>query len=88
MRSFIIIAALAMLAAGTYGGAHGLAGGGKIKLRHVAGGLALTIGAAPTLAGAAAAEGLSLYAGRGVIYTAFFVGLFAAAVLALNLKKA
>ena len=46
MQLFIIIAALAMLAAGTYGGAHGLAGGGKIKPRHVFGGLALTIGAA------------------------------------------
>ena len=34
----------------------------------------------------AAAEGVSLYADRGVIYTALFVGVFGAAVLALNLK--
>ena len=36
---------------------------------------------------AAAAEGVSLYAGRGLIYTALLVGVFAAAVLALNLRK-
>ena len=37
---------------------------------------------------AAAAEALSFYAARGLIYTVLFVGVFAAAVLALNLKKA
>ena len=36
----------------------------------------------------AAAEALSFYAARGLIYTVLFVGVFAAAVLALNLKKA
>ena len=45
MKAFFIIAAVAILAAGTYGGAHGLAGGNKIKFRHVLGGLGLTIGA-------------------------------------------
>ena len=37
---------------------------------------------------AAAAEGVSCYAGRGMIYTVLFVGLFAAPILFLNLKKA
>ena len=37
---------------------------------------------------AAAAEGVSYYAGRGMIYTVLFVGVFALGVLALNLKKA
>ena len=37
---------------------------------------------------AAAAEGVSCYAGRGMIYTVLFVGVFGAAVLTLNLKKA
>ena len=36
----------------------------------------------------AAAEGVSYYAGRGMIYTVLFVGVFALGVLALNLKKA
>ena len=35
---------------------------------------------------AAAAEGVSLYADRGVIYTVLFVGVFGMAVLAVNLK--
>ena len=48
----------------------------------------LLLGAAFAFASAAAAEGVSLYAARGVIYTVLFVGLFAAAVLLLNLKKA
>ena len=34
----------------------------------------------------AAAEGVSLYADRGVIYTVLFVGVFGMAVLAVNLK--
>lgn len=38
-------------------------------------------------AASAAAEGVSLYAGRGMIYTVLFVGLFAAAVLLLNVRK-
>ncbi len=37
---------------------------------------------------AAAAEGVSFFAGRGMIYTVLFVGLFGAAVLLVNLKKA
>ena len=41
-----------------------------------------------SFAAAAAAEGVSLYAGRGPIYTVLFVGLFALGIAALNLKKA
>ena len=39
-------------------------------------------------ASASAAEAVSYAAGRGMIYTVLFVGLFGAALLALNLKKA
>ena len=48
----------------------------------------LLLPAALAFALAAAAEGVSWYAGRGMIYTVLFVGVFGAAVLALNLKKA
>ena len=48
----------------------------------------LLLPAALAFALAAAAESVSWYAGRGMIYTVLFVGVFGAAVLALNLKKA
>ena len=48
----------------------------------------LLLPAALAFALAAAAEGVSWYAGRGMIYTVLFVGVFGAAVLVLNLKKA
>ena len=48
----------------------------------------LALVAALAFALAAASEAVSLYAGRGLIYTVLFVGVFGAAVLALNLKKA
>lgn len=79
--SLRLAAAVAMIAASVFG-AFTVTEAFRARRRA-----ALPIGAALSFAAAAAAEGLSLYAGRGVIYTAFFVGLFAAAVLALNLKK-
>lgn len=48
----------------------------------------LTVPSALAFALAAAGEAVSLYAGRGMIYTVLFVGLFAAPIFALNLKKA
>ena len=48
----------------------------------------LLLSSALAFALAAAAEGVSWYAGRGMIYTVLFVGVAAAAVLALNLRKA
>ena len=51
-------------------------------------GLRLHLPASLALASAAAAEGISLYAGRGLIYTVLFVGVFAAGVILANLGKA
>jgi len=51
-------------------------------------GLRLLLPAAFAAAFTAIGEGVSLYAGRGLIYTVLFVGVFAAGVFALNLKKA
>ena len=51
-------------------------------------GLRLLLPASLAFAFAAAGEGISLYAGRGLIYTVLFVGIFAAGVIGLNLKKA
>ncbi|MBR0040403.1 MAG: hypothetical protein IJP64_03385 [Oscillospiraceae bacterium] len=48
----------------------------------------LLLGAALAFVLAAAAEGISFWAGRGMIYTVLFVGVFGAAVLALNVRKA
>lgn len=48
----------------------------------------LLLPAALSLAAAAAGEIVSWNAGRGLIYTLLFVGVFAAGVIALNLKKA
>lgn len=51
-------------------------------------GLRLLLPAALSLAAAAAGEAVSLYAGRGLLYTALFVGVFSAGVILLNLRKA
>ncbi|MBR0208372.1 MAG: hypothetical protein IJQ43_05710 [Oscillospiraceae bacterium] len=51
-------------------------------------GVRILLPAALAFVFAALAECLSVHAARGPIYTVLFVGLFAAAVLALNLKKA
>ena len=48
----------------------------------------LRLGTAFAFALSAAAEGVSLYAGRGLIYTVLFVGIFGALILALNIRKA
>ena len=48
----------------------------------------LLLGSALAFALAAAAEGVSFAAGRGMIYTALFTAIFGAGVLALNGKKA
>lgn len=51
-------------------------------------GASLLIPAALSFLLAAAAEGVSYGAGRGMIYTVLFVGVFGAAVFVLNLRKA
>ncbi len=48
----------------------------------------LLLPAGLAFAAAAAAEGVSLYAGRDLIYTALFTAIFALALALLNLKKA
>ena len=50
-------------------------------------GSALRLFALFGFAASVGAEGVSLCAGRGLIYTVLFVGIFAAAVLLLNLRK-
>lgn len=51
-------------------------------------GLRLLLPAALAVALSAIGESVSLAAGRGLIYTVLFVGIFAAGVIGLNLKKA
>ena len=51
-------------------------------------GLRLLLPASLAVLFSAIGEGVSLYAGRGLIYTVLFVGIFAAGIIALNLKKA
>ena len=77
-----LAAAIGMMAASVFGL---LAVAAAFRDRQ---GLRLLLPASLAFALAAAAEGVSFYAGRGMIYTVLFVGVFAAAVLALNLKKA
>ena len=51
-------------------------------------GLRLLLPAALAVGLSVIGEGVSLIAGRGLIYTVLFVGVFAAGVIGLNLKKA
>ena len=77
-----LAAAIAMLAAAVFGI---LTTAAAFRDRQ---GRKLLLPAALAFVLAAAAEGVSCYAGRGMIYTVLFVGVFGAAVLTLNLKKA
>ena len=77
-----LAAAVLMLSAalfGMIGTAAAFRDGGRTLLR---------LGTAFAFALSAAAEGVSLYAGRGLIYTVLFVGIFGALILALNIRKA
>ena len=51
-------------------------------------GLRLLLPAAMAVVLTAIGEGVSLFTGRGLIYTVLFVGIFAAGIIGLNLKKA